>query len=147
MDNTRDLPGYKHYLDPATGERPAVYVAFLDIVPDQATAVNGVVFPAASPVLDALDSRERNYERRDVTAQIDPPSGGRVWAYLGTRAARDRFERGRAAGAAVVDRAYLDAVREGFEHLGPRDLARFDASTDPPPVPMRRFIRVDAPPI
>ena len=147
MDNTRDLPGYKHYLDPVTGERPAVYVAFLDIVPDPSTAVNGVVFPAAPAELDALDSRERNYGRRDVTAHIDPPAGGRVWAYLGTQAARERFERGQAAGAAVIDPAYLDAVRESFEQLGPRERARFDASTDPPPVPVRALTRVDAPPI
>ena len=27
MDNAVDLPGYKAYVDPATGERPAVHVA------------------------------------------------------------------------------------------------------------------------
>ena len=34
MDNTKTIPGYKFYVDPQTGERPAVYVAFLAIRPE-----------------------------------------------------------------------------------------------------------------
>ena len=33
MDNSRDLPGYKYYLDPGTGDRPAGSVAYLDLAP------------------------------------------------------------------------------------------------------------------
>ena len=44
MDNSVDLPGYKYYVDEASGERPEVFVAFVDLVPDDAAAVNGVVF-------------------------------------------------------------------------------------------------------
>src|SRR3954470_12595542 len=46
MDNAVDLPGYKHYEVPGTGERPAVMVAFLDVAPDPdpAAEVPGVVF-------------------------------------------------------------------------------------------------------
>src|SRR3954467_12850461 len=76
MDNTRDLPGYKYYVDPETGERPAVYVTYVDLVKDPYSAVNGVVFEARD--LAALDARERNYERREVTGDIDPPTGGRI---------------------------------------------------------------------
>jgi hypothetical protein len=147
MDNTRDLPGYKYYVDPETGDRPAVYVAYLDLVPDTRGAVNGLVFPVEAAALAGLDGRERNYERRDVTLGIDPPTGGRVWAYLGTPEARERFERGRELGAAVVDRAYFDAVRDGFAQIAPRELRRFDASTDPPAVPMTLLRRIDMPPI
>jgi gamma-glutamyl AIG2-like cyclotransferase len=147
MDNTRDLPGYKHYLDPETGDRPAVYVAYLDLVPDPRTAVNGVVFPVEDAALRELDQRERNYERRDVTAQLDPPIGGRAWTYIGTAAARERLERGRERGATVVDRVYFDTVRDGFAQLGPAELERFDASTDSPPAPMTALRRVDMPPV
>jgi gamma-glutamylcyclotransferase (GGCT)/AIG2-like uncharacterized protein YtfP len=147
MDNTRDLPGYKYYLDPATGERPAVYVAYLDLVPEPRSVVNGVVFAVDAGGLAALDRRERNYERSEVGDQLDPPTGGRVWAYFGTAAARERFESGRSAGTVVVERAYLDNVRRGFAQIAPRELDRFDASTDPPPVPMRDLKRVDTPPI
>jgi gamma-glutamylcyclotransferase (GGCT)/AIG2-like uncharacterized protein YtfP len=147
MDNTRDLPGYKYYLDPESGERPAVYVAYLDLAPDPGSSVNGLVFPVDARGLQDLDRRERNYERREVGAQIDPPPGGRVWAYFGSDAARERFERGRSAATAVVEHAYLDGVRDGFARIGARELARFDASTDAPAVPMRALERVDAPPI
>ena len=147
MDNTRDLPGYKYYLDPETGDRPAVYVAYLDLARDVGTAVNGVVFPIDPTALAELDRRERNYERRDVTAHVDPPTGGRVWTYIGTAAARERFERGRERGTAVVDRTYFDRVRDGFAQLAPRELERFDASTDPPPAPMTALRRVDTPPV
>jgi cation transport regulator ChaC len=128
MDNTRDLPGYKHYLDPETGERPAVYVAYLDLAPRPGSSVKGVVFPVDAPGLAALDRRERNYERREVGDHLDPPAEGRLWAYFGTAAARERFERGQTAGTAVVDRAYFERVRD----------------SPAPPVPVVRLRRVDA---
>jgi gamma-glutamylcyclotransferase (GGCT)/AIG2-like uncharacterized protein YtfP len=143
MDNTRDLPGYKYYVDAKTGERPAVYVAFLDLAPDPETTVNGVVFPATDEQLAALDSRERNYERREVTPEIDPPTGGTVYAYMGTEEARRRFETGRSDGSAVVTRAYLDQVRASFERLGEHELSAHDASTDAVPLPIRDLERID----
>jgi gamma-glutamylcyclotransferase (GGCT)/AIG2-like uncharacterized protein YtfP len=129
MDNTRDLPGYKYYVDAETGERPAVYVAYVDLEPDPTQAVTGILFPVDPPALDALDRRERNYQRREVT--IDPAPQARVWAYFGTAAARGRFERGKANGTAVVARDYYERV-EG-------------ASSDPPPVPIRDLTRIDVP--
>jgi gamma-glutamylcyclotransferase (GGCT)/AIG2-like uncharacterized protein YtfP len=129
MDNTRDLPGYKHYLDPETGERPAIYVAYLDLAPDPASSVRGVVCPVEPPALDALDLRERNYERREVA--VEPSPEGRVWAYFGTADARERFERGRASGTAVVDRGYYESVKS--------------AAPEPPAVPIRALTRIDAP--
>jgi hypothetical protein len=139
MDNRRDLPGYKYFVDAETGERPAAYVAFLDLVHDPATEVNGVLLPVDEDGLTRLDARERNYERRDVTVAVDPAPPGTVWAYFGTAEARARFDQGKA----VVSREYLERVRSGFEALG--ELRRFDASTDPPPVPVRDLVRVDLP--
>ena len=146
MDNTRDLPGYKYFVDATTGERPAVFVAFIDLAADSQSSVNGVVFPVHDEAqLAQLDARERNYERREVTAQVHPPITGTVWAYFGTAAARERFERGRAAGTAVVSRGYRDGVRGGYANLGAEELARFEASTDDPGLPIRDFKRVDLP--
>jgi hypothetical protein len=75
MDNRRTIPGYKYYLDAATGERPAVFVAFLDIVEDPGSAVEGLSFEVDAAALAALDDRERNYRRVEVD--------GRLWAYAG----------------------------------------------------------------
>ena len=139
MDNSRDLPGYKYYVDAKTGERPAVYVAFLDLAHDPATEVNGVLFPVDEDGLTRLDARERNYERRDVTVAVHPAPPGTVWAYFGTAEARNRFDQGQA----VVSSEYLERVRARFEALD--ELRRFDASTDRPPVPVRELLRIDLP--
>ena len=140
MDNRRTIPGYKYYVDPDTGERPPVRVTFLSLYPAAEGRVNGVAFPVTADELDALDRRERNYDRIDVTRLIDAGLGGTVWTYLGSEAARERF----AAGAAVVTQGYFDAIRADF--AAARSLEAFDRSTDPLTVPLRRLTRVDVPP-
>src|SRR3954452_8269703 len=126
MDNSVDLPGYKYYVDPRTGERPRVFVAFLDLAPDPHTRVNGVLVPVTDERLQELDTRERNYERRLVAS--DPPT----YAYIGTPEARARFE----TGPTVIARAYRDMVHAGFEQLGETHADLFAGSTDPPAVPI-----------
>src|SRR5688500_8434352 len=69
-DNTRAIPGYKMYLHRSDGSRPAVYVAFLDLLPDDHCSVNGVCRPVTESELEVLDRRERNYDRVDVTDVI-----------------------------------------------------------------------------
>jgi hypothetical protein len=60
---------------------------------DAGTSVNGVCLPVGDAELAALDARERNYERVDVTATV-AEAPGRVWAYAGsTTAARSRRRR------------------------------------------------------
>lgn len=123
MDNAVDLPAYKHYVDPDTGERPAVCVAFLDLVEDPDAAVDGVLLGA--PDLEALDRRERNYERRDVSDRF---GSGRVWTYTGRPESRARLRHALAAGTLVVQRAYLELV----------------AVPEPPPCPVRDLLRVES---
>ena len=138
MDNTVDLPGYKRYLDARDGSRPAVMVAFADLVPAEEGEVNGVCVRA--PDLAALDARERNYDRVDVTGRLEDPPG-RVWAYVGSAAGRARF----AQGPTVVARAYLDAVQGAFRRLGPAEHRAFLASTDFDGVPVVGLERVELP--
>ena len=145
MDNSRDLPGYKHYLG-ADGGRPDLFVAFLDIRRAAHTHVNGVAFAVSSADLAALDDRERNYERVEVGADIHPRLDAPVWAYVGRRAARERFRRGQSGGRLVIARSYHDAVRDGFARLGPGVLREFDRTTDPLPCALAdlRLVRHDA---
>jgi cation transport regulator ChaC len=145
MDNSKDLPGYKYYVDEATGERPAIFVTFLNIWEDEGARVNGLVLPVGRDTLTALDDRERNYERQDVTGQLDDDFGGRVWAYVGTPAARERYETGRAAGTAVASALYERKVRQDFGTFGPDWLAQFDATTDELGVPLRQLKRIAIP--
>ena len=138
MDNTVDLPGYKWYRDPRDGSRPAVHVAFADLVTAPGGgAVNGVLLPTAD--LAALDARERNYERVEVTTE----AGERAWTYVGSAAGRARFADGRAAGTLVVARAYVEAIQAGFRALGPEEHAAFLASSDLGGVPVVALERVE----
>lgn len=133
MDNARDLPGYKWYRLRASGERPRGVVAFLDIVAVSGSgAVNGVCLPVDGHALRRLDARERNYERVEVT-ELVARARGRVWAYVGSEAARARMAEGLRAGRALVSQEYVDDVEDGFRRLGDHQLAAFRASTDPPP--------------
>lgn len=116
MDNRVDLPGYKAWLA-ADGGRPAVFVAFLDLRADAGAETSGLLVPARE--IAALDARERNYVRRDVTALVaGAPAGARVWTYAGSPAGRARLLEGRRSGTAVVAAAYLRAVEAAFGPLG-----------------------------
>ena len=127
MDNRATIPGYKFYVDPDTGERPPIYVTYLAIAPDPAGTVTGAAFAVDAAALAALDRRERNYDRCDVTRLVDADLGGRVWAYVGSAAGRARCAEGRAAGTAVVAAEYLALVPDA----------------EPPDLPVRSLLRRD----
>jgi hypothetical protein len=122
MDNRATIPGYKYYLD-AAGRRPEVFVTFLNLVPGD--GVDGVVFEADGV---ALDARERNYRRVDVSDAIDVP--GPVYAYVGLGEAVARFEAGHRDGRAVAQREYVETVR---------------GIAEPPELPVLDLKRIDLP--
>jgi gamma-glutamylcyclotransferase (GGCT)/AIG2-like uncharacterized protein YtfP len=143
MDNSRTIPGYKHYVDDATGDRQHWFVTFLNIVPDDQARVNGVLFQVDASLLERLDDRERNYERVDVSDRFRERVGGEVWAYVGRQDAVERFELGRRTGRGVISREYYERVRADFAAVGA--LRRFEELTDPTPCPIRNLRRVDHP--
>jgi cation transport regulator ChaC len=145
MDNSVDLPGYKYFVDPDTGERPAVFVTFLNIEPDASSAVNGVAFPVRDDALAALDRRERNYVRCDVTSLLREDLGAPVYAFVGRDDATERFANASRQGSAVVSRDYYERVLDGFERRGVAALEAFVRSTDPPACPTIALTRVDLP--
>ena len=145
MDNAVDLPGYKWWRDPRDGSRPAVMVAFADLTdaPAAAPPVNGLCLPVPREAWPALDARERNYVRAEITDRLEDPPG-RVWTYLGSPAGRARLARGVAEGRAVVARSYVEAVQTAFRVLGPAEHRAFVASTDFAGVPVLALDRIDA---
>lgn len=144
-DNAQAIPGYKRYRA-ADGSFPSVFVAYLDLSEDPGTAVNGVLAPVDAAPLADLDRRERNYDRIDVTAAIDRPPPGRVWAYVGSPDGRERLATGIAAGTAIVQRGYLEHVHAGFRRLGQAEYDRFLATSDLDGLPLLDLERVDLPP-
>lgn len=145
MDNTVEVPGYKVYalLD---GTRPALAVAFLDLEEARGAEVEGVLVAADTAGLAALDTRERQYERIDVTALVDPSPDGIVWTYTGRAPGRARVAASRAGTAEVaIQRSYLELVETAFAAWGHDALTRFRASTEPPPFPVLDLTRIDLP--
>ena len=133
MDNSVDVPGYKHYVAP-DGQRPDLMICYLDIDERPDAVVNGVALEVGADELPALDARERNYERRDVTGQFNVTLGGRVWAYVGRRAARARARCGRRERRLVIASSYQERVLAGFDVL--RQRRRFALLTEPADVPV-----------
>ena len=143
-DNTQGIPGYKMYLLRSDGSRPEVFVAFLDLLPAAGHSVNGILRPVSGEELAELDRRERNYDRIDVTASIEP-APGRVWAYLGSAEGRERLRRARERSAAVVSRDYERKVLEGFRALGEAEFETFLATSELGGLPVWDLERVDLP--
>jgi len=137
MNNWEGGEEAKHFLDRETGERPRIRIAYLDIEPSEGSAVNGLAIPVDAERLAALDAREINYERVDVTDAFERAVTGRVFAYVGLDAARRRCREGVAAENIFVSRDYAAGVRLAFEVLGKDALAEFDRTTDPLPFPER----------
>ena len=133
MDNSLDVPDYKHYVAP-DGHRPDLMVCYLDIHEHPGAVVNGVALKVGADELPALDERERNYERRDVSGHLSVRLGGRIWAYVGRRAGRARARRGRRERRLAVARSYHQRVVAGFDAL--RQRRRFEMLTEPAGVPV-----------
>lgn len=145
MNNWEGGEEAKHFLDRATGERPRIRVAYLDIEPSEGSAVNGVAIPVDEQRLAAFDAREINYERVDMTGVFEPATDAeapadppvQVFAYVGLDAARERCRQGHADGNAFVSRDYAAGVRLAFERLGTDALEEYERTTDPLPFPER----------
>lgn len=137
MDNTVATPGYKVYENPE-GARPAVAVAFLDLVPDPDATIDGALI--AAPDLALLDARERQYARIDVTDAVEPRQG-KTYTYVGREAGRARVADG--ALDVVIQRAYAEGVERAFAARGPESLAAYRATTEAPPFPVVELARID----
>ena len=140
MDNRVDIPGYKSYRARSDGSRPAVFVAFVDVVPDPQATTGGALLPVDDATLRVLDERERNYERGDVTGHLEGAPPGTVWTYRGSAAGRARLRQGLESGTAVVDHGYVAAIRAGLRALG------HDDDIDPGDLPAVELERVEIPP-
>jgi cation transport regulator ChaC len=144
MDNSIDLPSYKHYVA-SDGHRPDLMVCYLNIDERPDAVVNGVALKVGADELPALDERERNYDRRDVTGQLSVRLGGRIWAYVGRRAGRARARSGRRERRLAVASSYREHVLAGFDVL--RQRRRFEMLTEPPGVPVAELSLVRHAPV
>lgn len=135
MNNWETTAAQKHFVDPETGLKPAVAVAYLDLAEAPGEAVNGLAIPVDATRLEELDRRERNYERADVSTAFEPGLAHTVHVYRGSAAARARCEG--ADGDVCVSRQYAERIEAAFAALGEGALAEYERSTEPLPFALR----------
>lgn len=103
-------------------------VAYLTVVPDPDSAIDGLIAPVPDADWEALDYRERAYERVPATHQIthdlhhEPDIA--VYAVPGDHHAASGPDH-------TLLLSYIDVVVQGYLHeFGPEGAARFFATTD-----------------
>jgi cation transport regulator ChaC len=137
MNNWEASEDEKHFVDPETGLKPRLAVAYLDLEEAPDEAVNGLAIPADAARLRELDAREINYERIDVSVAFEPTIARTVFVYRGTEAARQRARAGVDSGEIYASRQYVERIERAFNALGPGQLDEYGRSTEPLPFPLR----------
>jgi len=132
MDNKVDLPNYKYYRDSQTKQRIDAFVTFLNIRPHANKSILGILFRVSDRELTDLDLRERNYQRTEITQQLDIKVQGNAWTYIGLAAAEQRYQKGLAQNKAVISQAYFDSVKNAYLSLGSQEYASYIDTTDKP---------------
>ena len=110
-------------------------VVSLGLAAADTESCNGVIVRVDADELAALDWRERDYERTEVSDRIrvldDETVSGPIVTYVPRPSAVERYERGRDEGRAAVRRSYWDLVHEAFAMLGGDHVARLSATPQP----------------
>jgi len=128
-DNLRSEKSFA--LEPG-GELPP-YVLGLNLEPGETEAgpANGALLDVSEPELARLDQRELRYDRVDVTDQLEASERfDRVWTFT----AKPEHHASEPPRGAVILTTYASAVEDAFAALGKDELARYRATTGPPPV-------------
>lgn len=136
MDNRLNLPHYKYYIDPETGNRPESFVTFLNIYPNPSKTITGILFRVSPQELKKLDQRERNYQRIDVTKRTEEEVQGKVWVYIGLKEAKQRYQEGLKQKNGMIAQDYIDSIHYGYRLWGQETWLNYVATTDEPTVPI-----------
>lgn len=115
-------------------------IVALGLVASSDEVVNGVIGWVADEELPALDRRERQYDRVDVTQQTTVVDGVQGDAPIVTYVPRDeavqRYEAARDRGEAAIEQRYWDLVDRAFADLGGGRRRQYHATTPDPDVPI-----------
>ncbi len=135
MNNQVDLPDYKYYRDRFTNNRLNGFVTFLNIRPHPDRIISGILFRVSNAELRNLDLRERNYQRIDITNQLNIKAQN-AWVYIGSKDAEKRYQEGLRQEKAVVSQDYYNSVQNAYRSLGEKEWADYLATTDKPSLPI-----------
>jgi hypothetical protein len=139
MSNWEASADEKHFVDPESGLKPTLAVAYLDIEEAADEAVNGLANPGRRGAA-ARARRARDQLRADRGV-------GCVRAVVGARGLRlprDRSgataqSRGRRWGRIFASRQYVERIERAFAALGPGQLDEYQRTTEPLPFPVREL--------
>ena len=135
MDNSKQIKGYKYYVNPIDLQQPDVFVTFLNVQESPDHAVKGILFEVSQEELLLFDQRERQYSRKDITDLLDIEIDGNAWVYTGLPDSMKRFEKAFENNRAVISQAYQELVNSAYQSLGEDDLTEFVNSTVNPGLP------------
>jgi hypothetical protein len=128
------LRPHRYELHPG-GEIPE-YTLALNLQALDGSTVNGALVGLNEAELEAMDDRESQYDRIDVTGQIVGAHGfERVYTYVGRP--MHLWHQGVAA---IVPASYVRVVEEGFAEGGADQLRLFWASTLAAPCPVAETV-------
>jgi cation transport regulator ChaC len=123
-------------------------IVALGIVASADETVNGVIGWVDEGELAALDAREQQYDRVDVT-DLATVHGvavrGPIVTYVPRPEPRALYETARDRGEAAVERRYWDLVDGAFAGLGADRRERYHATTPAPDVPIVAMRRDSVP--
>lgn len=83
-----------------------------------------------------MDQRERNYQRINITHQLDLTISGNAWTYIGSQEAQQRYQAGLEQAKVVISQNYFTSVYSAYLSLGSQKLAHYIASTEKPQIPI-----------
>jgi len=125
-----------------------VFVA-LGLVRAEHETTNGVIGWVDDGELEALDRRERRYDRVDVTdlttLGVGVPLGAPIVTYVPRAEPIAIYESARARGVAAITTRYWDLVDDAFADLGEDRRKRYHATTPDPGLPVLAQAAVDVP--
>lgn len=108
-------------------------IFYLNVEPDAASSLNGILFVVSTDELRQFDEREWIYDRVDVSGQLADVrvEDGAAWVY--TAKADYTCAHPASPGQGAIRRTYLDVLRDGHRDLGSAFAAAHDATTEPVP--------------
>ena len=113
-------------------------IVVLGLVAAAGECVNGLVARVDEEELPALDRREANYDRVEVTdvTIVDGVVDAPVVVYVPRPEPITRYEDGRDGGTSAIEQRYWNLVEGAFGELGAAHYDRYRASTPAPDVPV-----------
>lgn len=119
MDNKRDLPNYKYYVESIKGldKRPPCFVTFLNIEKHVDSEVMGVLFKVDQKMLEKLKLRETHYKLINIKTFLDFNFKEDAFTFTAHDDGLDNFKKGEKKDLAVISKNYFNLVEDAFRKL------------------------------